>query len=511
MGKQYILAHDLGTSGNKASLYDETGRLVGSATFNYDTNYPKAGWAEQDPNDWWKAVCLATKAVLENAKVDAKNVVCVSFSGQMMGCLPVDASGRHLGKSIIWADMRALEETEYLKKAAGEDYIYQLTGTSIAPNYSLEKIMWLKNNEEDIYKKAVSFLNAKDYIVYKLTGKFVTDYSDASGTNLLDINKKVWSYDIIKASGIDPSKLPELHASTDVIGYIKPDVTKEIGLTTATAVVLGGGDGPCATVGAGAVEEGDVYNYFGSSSWISVTCSKPLYDPDQRTFNLCHLDPNLYMAPGTMQSAGGSYEWLKETICLVETQAAQTAGIKAYDIMNLKASASVPGANGLLFLPYLLGERCPYWNPDARGAFIGLNRGHKREDIIRAVYEGPIFNLRIILDLFRAQGVNVKEMRAIGGAIRSDLICRLMADIYEVELLRPTMLEEATSFGAAVAGGVGTGMFSGFSEVKNMIAIADRIKPIESNSRKYRELYPLFKAAYQSLLDIYKGLAKLNN
>lgn len=509
MGKKFILAHDLGTSGDKASLYDENGRLMGSSTYKYNTFYPMPGWVEQDPEDWWLAVCSSTKTVLQEAKVTPRDVAVISFSGQMMGALSLDSEGRPLGNSIIWADQRAIQETDFIKNQLGMDKVYQITGTSIAPNYSLEKILWLKKNEKEVYEKAAVFLNAKDYIIFKLTGEMVTDYSDASGTNMLDIKKKVWSDEIIKAAGIDKSKLPELHASTDIIGYVKDEVSEQVGLTSNTAVVLGGGDGPCATVGAGAVEDGDVYNYYGSSSWISVTRKEPLYDPEQRTFNLCSLDPELYMAPGTMQSAGGSYEWLKDTIGLIEKKAAEMSEMDTFQLMSAKAATSPAGSNALIFLPYLLGERCPYWNPDAKGAFIGLLRGHKREDVFRSVLEGVVFNLKLILDLFRNQGVQFSEITAIGGGIRSNLLSQIMADIYEVDVIRPKVLEEATSFGAAVAGGVGVGIFKGFHDVKKMVEISDRIKPIHANSNKYMEMYPVFKNAYQSLTDIYTQLSKI--
>jgi len=439
--------------------------------------------------------------------INPSKIACVSFSGQMMGCLPVDEKGRALRRSIIWADQRAVAETEFVRAAFGGDRMYEVTGTSVAPNYSLEKILWLKNNERDTYDKACKFLNAKDYIVYRLTGNFATDCSDASGTNLFDIKKKVWSHDIVKATGVDASKLPDVYVSTDVVGGVTAEAAQETGLMPGTPVVIGGGDGPCATVGAGAVEEGDIYNYFGSSSWISVTTSKPLYDPNQATFNLCHLDPEFYMAPGTMQSAGGSYEWMREVLSDIGKVAKGEALTLDFEALNAEAMKSVPGAHALLFLPYLMGERCPYWNPDARGAFIGLTRGHTLADIIRAVFEGPIFNLRVIIDLFQAQGIRSSEIRLIGGAVKSDFICRLMADIYEMDVLRPYVLEEATSFGAAVAGGVGVGMYKGFHVVKDMIRIKDRIKPEESNCAKYRALYPAFKNAYTQLIDIFKVLA----
>ena len=506
----YILAHDLGTSGDKASLYTENGTLTASATYNYGTMYPKAGWAEQDPEDWWEAVCASTKIVLDKAGLNGEDVACISFSGQMMGALPLDASGKPLRHSIIWADARAAEETDHMREAVGEDELYQITGTSIAPTYSLEKILWIKNHQRDIYDAAAAFVNAKDFIVYRLTGKFATDLSDASGTNMLDIQKKKWSTEILSAAGVDPGKLPPLYPSTAVIGYVLPGVAEKAGLSEKTAVVIGGGDGPCATVGAGAVEDGDAYVYYGSSSWIAVAGRKPLYDPDQRTFNLCHLDPDLYMAPGTMQSAGGSYEWLRDTVCMAEKHASELVGEGTYELMSAEAASSTPGSKGLLFLPYLLGERCPYWNPHARGAFVGLSRAHTRADIIRSVLEGVVFNLCVILDLFRGQGVDIRELTAIGGGIRSDLLSQMMADIYEVNIKRPVVLEEATSFGAAVAGGVGTGIFGGFHEVKDMIKIRDTITPDLQSTAAYKKLYPVFQDAYASLVGVYESLAQLN-
>lgn len=507
---KYILAHDLGTSGDKASLYDEDGQLKASATYNYATHYPKAGWAEQDPEDWWDAVCASTEVVLEKAGIGGEDVACVSFSGQMMGALPLDKEGKPLRRSIIWADARAIQETDFMRDAVGEDALYQITGTSIAPNYSLEKILWIKKRERDIYAATAAFVNAKDFIVYRLTGKFATDYSDASGTNMLDIQKKVWSEEILSAAGVDADKLPPLYPSTAVIGHVLPDAAGKIGLSEKTAVVIGGGDGPCATVGAGATGEGDAYVYYGSSSWIAVAGRKPLYDPDQRTFNLCHLDPGLYMAPGTMQSAGGSYEWLRDTVCLAEKHASEVSGMGTYELMSAEAASSVPGAKGVIFLPYLLGERCPYWNPNARGAFVGLSRAHVRADIIRAVLEGVVFNLRVILDLFRHQGVQIEELTAIGGGVQSDLLSQMMADIYKVNIKRPVVLEEATSFGAAVAGGVGTGIFGGFDEVKDMIAIRETVEPDPASSAAYEELYPVFQDAYRSLVGVFDSLAKLN-
>jgi xylulokinase len=511
MKNQYIIAHDLGTSGNKATLYDSSGNLLASDKHAYPTTYLKTGWAEQEPDDWWNAVCNSTKNLIQKSKIDPRDIACTTFSGQMMGCLPVSREGECLYKSIIWADMRSVLEARRLEKEIGRDYVYQTTGTSIAPNYSLEKIMWFKKNHPDIYSGTACFLNAKDYIVYRLTGVFATDYSDASGTNILDIQKKIWSSEIACAAGIDLNKLPPLHASTHIVGYVTRESGIQSGLPAGLPVVIGGGDGPCATVGAGAVEDGDVYNCFGSSSWISVTRKTPLFERNQLTFNLCHLDPDLYMAPGTMQSAGASYEWMKEKLAPYEILEADKMGVSVFEVLEEKAMQSSPGANGLLFLPYLMGERCPYWNPNAKGTLIGLEQRHSRADIIRAVYEGPIFNLRIILDLFKSQGIDCNKITAIGGAVKSSFISQMMADVYEANILRPVILEEATSFGAAIAGGVGVGLFPGFKEVKKILKTEDVFRPIIENSKKYLKTLSVFKASYKALIQVFDELSGLDS
>ncbi len=511
MKNKYIIAHDLGTSGNKATLYDSLGNLIASDKYPYATSYEKPGWAAQQPDDWWNAVCRSTKNLIEKSGIAPGDIACTTFSGQMMGCLPVDRDGNCLYQSIIWADMRAVPETRMLQEAIGRDFVYQTTGTSIAPNYSLEKIMWIKNNLPDIYEKAACFLNAKDYIVYRLTGVFATDYSDASGTNLLDIKKKTWSCEIAAAAGIDLDKLPPLHASTEIVGTVTQKAAGQTGLPAGLPVVIGGGDGPCATVGAGAVEEGDIYNCFGSSSWIAVTRKEPLFEKDQLTFNLCHLDPDLCMAAGTMQSAGATYEWMKTKLTLSETAEAEKRKTGAFDLLEKVAAQSVPGANGLIFLPYLMGERCPYWNPNAKGTLIGIEHRHSRADMIRAVYEGPILNLRIILDIFRSQGIACSKLTAIGGTIKSSFVSQLMADIYDADIIRPAVLEEATSFGAAVAGGIGVRLFPGFKNVKGLFKTKDVFYANPENREKYLKTLSVFKASYKALTAVFDELSNMNH
>jgi len=505
---QYILAHDLGTTGNKATLYDASGRLVGSAFYGYDTEYAHVGWAEQNPEDWWRAVCASTRQLLHEANVRPGAVAGISFSGQMMAAVPLDERARPLRNAIIWADQRAVEQERWLGERIAPADVYRITGHRLSASYSLCKILWLRDHQPDVYAATHKFVHAKDAIVARLTGTFATEPTDASGMNLYDLDAWDWSGRIIDAAGLDPDKLPDLRRSIDVIGGVLPDVADEVGVPAGTPVVIGGGDGMCAAAGAGVVREGAAYNYVGSSSWIALATDKPIYDPDYRTFTWAHLVPGMYSPCGTMQMAGGSYQWARDQVCPVEKEAAQALGLSPYELMNTTAGQSPPGANGLLFLPYLLGERSPRWNPRARGAYIGLTVRHTHADMVRAVLEGVTMNLRVILEAFRSQGAQIDAMRVIGGGARGRFWNQIMADMYGVPVQRLAILEEATSMGAALAGGIGVGLYTDFAMSETMNAIAQEIHPDPAAQAAYTRLYPVFEAAYQHLVPVYDMLAE---
>ncbi|WP_069997208.1 xylulokinase [Cellulosilyticum sp. I15G10I2] len=504
--KKYLLAHDLGTSGNKATLYSTDGKLVSSKVYAYDTHFFNTNWAEQDPDMWWRAVAHTTKAILED--VDRKDILAVSFSGQMQGCVCVDREGIHLRPAIIWADQRAQIETQELIKEVGIQKFYKITGHRPSPAYSIEKLMWIKNNEFDVYQKTYKMLLCKDYMVLKLTGKYVTDYSDASGTNALDLNTRQWSEEIVKAAKIDRDKLPMLIPSTQIVGGVTREAARETGLAEGTPIVIGGGDGACAAVGAASINAGDAYGCIGSSSWIALTVDKPIYDDQMRTFNFAHIVPDLIMPCGTMQTGGASYSWLKNQLALYEVSEAKRLGISPYTLINDLAKQSPVGANGLIYLPYLLGERSPRWNVNAKGAFIGLKMESQREDIFRSVLEGVAFNMNTILNCFKKHTA-IKEMIVIGGGAKGELWRQIMADIYGVPILKPNFLEEATSMGAAIAAGVGIGVFENFKVINQFLKMEDKIYPIPENQEIYTRMYPIFEQCYTSLVDVYDQLATL--
>jgi len=505
----HILAHDLGTTGNKATLYDAAGRLVGSAFYPYATEYARTNWAEQDPEDWWTAVCVSTKQLLAESGVGCQDVAAITFSGQMMGCVALDREAQPLRKAIIWADQRAVAQAAWVGERVPFAEVYRITGHRLSSSYSLAKILWLRDHQPDVVRRAYKFTHAKDAIVARLTGIFVTDPSDASGMNLYDLATGAWSPRILEAAGIDPAQLPEVVPSSAVVGEVRGAVADEVGVPTGTPVVIGGGDGACAAVGAGVVTEGSAYNYVGSSSWIALATKAPIYDPDFKTFTFAHLVPGMFMPVGTMQAAGASYQWARDQLCPLEVQAAEALQVSPYEMMNAQASESPPGSNRLLFLPYLMGERSPHWNPKARGAFVGLTIRHTRADLIRAVMEGVAMNLRVILDAFRGQGSDVATIRLIGGGARGRLWNQIMADVYGVPVQRLTVLEEATSMGAALAGGVGVGLYAGFSMAEAMNPVAATIDPDPRAQRVYEALLPIFRQTYEALVPVYDRLAEL--
>jgi xylulokinase len=491
----FILAHDLGTTGNKANLFDAEGALVGSAFAGYPTDYPRPNWAEQNPEDWWQAVCTTSRQLLTATAADPKAIAAVTFSGQMMGCTPVDKTGRLLRLCIIWADQRAQSQAEQIAAVCGVDEVYRRSGHRVSPAYTAAKILWLRDEQPEIYRQAAYFLQPKDYVIHRLTGNFATDYSDASGTLLFDLGQRVWIESFLQALDLSPERLPALHASADVVGKVTSQAARESGLAAGTPVVIGGGDGACASVGAGVVEPGDAYCYIGSSAWLSVSSKEPVLDPRQRTVTFHHLHPARYSPMGTMQAAGGARDW-----------AWRLLADERLDLDSAAAQIS-PAANGLIFLPYLLGERSPYWNPLARGAWVGLAMPHDKAAMARAVLEGVALNLRLMLDALRSQISGIRAIRLIGGGGKSPLWRQILADCFNLPIHVLTLKSEATAWGAAVAGGVGVGVYS-WEIASERSQVVEAVEPNPVNVAIYDEVLQIYRDTYTALKPIYERLAR---
>ncbi|MCL2864729.1 MAG: xylulokinase [Lachnospiraceae bacterium] len=502
---QYIIAHDLGTSGNKATLFTEMGKLVGSEVYSYDTNYFNNTWVEQDAHDWWKAVCYTTKSLLQSKNVAASDVVAVSFSGQMLGCLCVDKSGEPLRPSLIWADQRAIAQADQIENHISQWDYYNIVGHRNTASYGVQKLMWIRDNEPEVYEQTHKILNAKDYIVFRLTGKFYTDYSDGNSNGCFDLKNFKWSEELMGYAGIDMDKLPELRASTFVAGGVTEEAAKSCGLAVGTKVVLGGGDGVAANVGAGSISPGKTYSCMGTSAWITTTSEEPIFDEKMRTVTWAHMIPGLYAPNGTMQYAGGAYNWIKETICQMECYDAKQHGTSPYEYMNAQIAKSPVGANGIIFLPYLLGERAPRWDPYAKGAFIGLKPENNHGDMLRSVLEGVTMNLAIVLDVLRGS-IEIDEIMVLGGGAKGDIWRQMMADIYDARITVPNLLEEANSMGAAVNAGVGIGLYKDFTAIDRFIDIKAAHEPDQAAVQAYEPVKTLFDDCYFALKDLYRKM-----
>lgn len=495
---RYILAHDLGTSGDKATLFKEDGALLLSRTTAYDTHYFNGTWVEQNAEDWWKAVCTSSRDLITASGIAPEDIAAVSFSGQMMGCLCVDKQGTPLRPSIIWADSRAVTESARLEESISQWDFYHIVGHRNTPSYGLQKLMWVRDHEPDIYEQTYKVLNAKDYIVFKLTGQFYTEYSDGNSMGCFDLNRLEWSEQILSYAGISIDKFPVLKPSTFIAGHVTAEAAALTGIAEGTPVVLGGGDGVMANIGAGSVEPGKTYCCLGTSAWVTTTTEKPIFDDDMRTVTWAHAIPGLYAPNGTMQYAGGSYSWLKKTVCHFETEAAGKTGKSPYTLMDQEIAVSPIGSHGAVFLPYMLGERAPRWDLTAKGAWLGLTPECTRGDLLRSVLEGCTMNLAIILDILRTQ-VEINKILVIGGGARSQSWLRIMADVFAAEILVPSLLEEANSMGTAVTGGVGVGLYKDFNAIDQFINIENSLLPDPSHTESYAPVRERFDRYYYAL------------
>ena len=487
-----IISHDLGTTGNKATLVTNDGTLVASVSVGYGADFGPGGRAEQNPEDWWAAFSSANRQLLAAGGIENTAIDAVSFSGQMMGVVAVDGAGNPVRPAIIWADTRSGSQCDALIDRVGMERTYGITGHRLNPTYSLSKIMWLKENEPDVFSRIDHVLQAKDFLAYRLTGVRATDPSDASGTNAFDQATGRWSAELIEAAGLNAALFPDIVDSTTVIGKVTARASVETGLAQGTPVVIGGGDGPMAALGAGIVDESSgAYAYLGSSSWVSVSSKTPLHDPLMRSMTFNHVIPGMFVPTATMQAGGASLQWV--------TQLLSPGQDDRYTELLRGAASAQASEDGLFFLPHLLGERSPHWNPKARAAFVGLLMHHDRENLTRAVLEGVAFNLYTGLNAFTENGRPVSAIDVIGGAAHADTLLDIFADVWGVPVTARDLVDEANAIGAAVVGGIGVGIFNSFNAAAGFSRRTVRRNPDGARHERYRSEYETFSEAYRSL------------
>lgn len=493
----FFLTHDIGTSCDKAALVDLQGRVRCVRSQGYPIHFGPDGQAEQDPLDWWRAFCGNNAALL--AEMGPCRILAVAVSGQMMACLPVDRQGEPLCRAMIWADSRSEAETGEIVERLGAERYYALTGMRASSHHTLSKMRWLMKNEPQTYEKTFRFLAAKDYINFRLTGRFATDREDAAYMHAYDIRRREWSPELLDAAGLDLEKMPEALGAASVLGTVSGERAAEAGLAPGIPVVLCTGDGDAATLGAGVVDLGDAYTSIGTSSWVSSLSGTDRLDPRRRTAKADYF--GAWRDSGTMQAGGFSYGWMKDILGGMEIQEAERTGRGVYQLLD-SAAARVPvGSNGVLFLPYLLGERCPWWDSRLSGAFLGLTGDTRREDMVRAVLEGVALHLGIILDMLReiCPGSAPKAMRLIGGGGKSALWRQIFADVYDLPVLETNVAEEAGALGCAVMAGVGLGLYPDIRVIRQFETCKSVTQPRREAVERYAELRGVLAGAAEAL------------
>lgn len=505
----YLLGIDIGTSGTKSVIFDEQGKTIASDTKEYPLYQPENGWAEQDPEDWWDAVCHTVKNALSKGGIDPSGIKGVGLSGQMHGTVVLDDADNVLRKAIIWCDQRSSDECDEITEAVTKEKLIEITANPALTGFSASKIMWIRNNEPHIFERISKILLPKDYIRYKLTGEFATEVSDASGTQFLDVPQRKWSDYVLDKLSVKRQWLPRVYESIEISGKVCESASKLCNLTPGTPVAGGGGDQACGAVGNGIVEGGLISSTIGTSGVVFAHCDELYIDPKGRIHTFCHAVPGAWHVMGVTQGAGLSLKWFRDNFCLEEMATADLMGVDPYVLMDREAERIPAGSEKLIFLPYLMGERTPHLDSNARGVFFGISAIHTKAHMIRSIMEGVAFSLKDCLDIIGEANMDIRAIRASGGGGKSPLWRQIMADVFgkSVHTINST---EGPALGAALIAGVGTGIYKSVGEAcRTAIKTDSRTDPKPADSSLYKKHYALYGDLYKSLRDDFKKLAKI--
>ena len=495
--KQYILGIDVGTSQMKVALFDLDGRAVASATPAYPVYQPQNGWAEQDAEDWWNAAVTGIREVLHG--IDAASVAAVGLGGQMHGLVMLDEAGAPVRRSILWCDQRTADECRQITETVGAERLLTLTANPALTGFTASKILWVRNHEPENYKKCAHILLPKDYVRYRLTGEFATDVSDASGMQLLDVANRCWSEEMLKALDIDCALLAKVYESPEVTGMVTEDAARLTGLCAGTPVVAGAGDNAAAAVGTGCIRDGKSFTTIGTSGVVYAHTSRMAADPAGRIHTFCCAVPGQWHVMGVTQAAGLSLSWLRQNICPE----------LSYREMDALAEQTPIGAEKLIYLPYLMGERTPHLDADARGVFFGLSGMHTRAHLIRAVLEGVSYSLKDCQRIIEGVIGPIGETTVCGGGAASGLWRQMIADVYgcKVQTLRAN---EGVALGAAILAGVGAGIYQSVAAgCDRIVEVKEEILPVAENTEKYRKVYAFYDSLYDTMKASYQSLSKM--
>ncbi|MEX2213275.1 MAG: xylulokinase [Phycisphaeraceae bacterium] len=506
----YLLGIDIGTSGTKTLLCDYQGNVLATALAEHDISSPQPGWSEQDPLQWYSATCKATKLVLKKAKVAGDQVTAIGLSGQMHGSVFLADDRQPLRPALLWNDQRTSAEcAEIESKAGGRKKLINMVGNPALTGFTAPKILWVRKHEPKVYAKTKHILLPKDYIRYCMTGEYATEVGDASGTLLLDVKKRAWNTKLMSMLGIDSSLVPKCYESHVVSGVLSRQAAAELGLKEGTPVVGGSGDQPAGAVGNGIVSAGIVSATLGTSGVVFAHADQPTYDPSGRVHTMCHAVEGKWCVFGCMLSAGGSFQWFRNHMALSEIAEAKKRKVDPYELLIAEAVKAPAGSEGLFFLPYLTGERCPYPDPKARGGWIGLTARHNRSIIIRSLLEGVTFGMGDALQIMDGMGIDIKTVRLSGGGARSAFWRQLQADIYN-KPVATINAQEGPAYGVAILAGVGTGVWKDVPQAcKAAIRETEKLRPEKKTAAMYAKHHEQYQRLYAVLKDEFHRIAAL--
>ena len=495
----YLMGIDVSTTGAKALLCDEEGQVLETVTTEYPCYAPKPLWSEQDPEDWWLGTCTSVRGVLARTGVSGDEVKGVGLSGQMHGLVMLDENHKVIRPAILWNDQRTAAECDEITETFGYDRLIETVCNPALTGFTAPKILWVRNREPQNYERCRKMLLPKDYVRFRMSGEFATEVSDASGTLLLDIRKRDWCDELLDALGIDRDLLPDCYESDVASAKVSALVAEELGLPTGTPIVGGGGDQAAQAVGSGIVKSGVISATIGTSGVVFAFADEVVADPEGRLHTFCHAVPGKWHLMGVMLSAGGSFQWFRDELGQMETAQAAERGVDPYEILCEEAAQAPAGCEGLMFLPYLTGERTPHKDPNARGALVGLTRRHGRNEITRSIMEGITYGMRDSLEIMRGMGIPVGEIRLSGGGAKSAFWGRMQADVYGSAVCTINATEGA-AYGVALLAGVGTGLWDSVEEACAAgISVVREYGVDEANARVYEEFYPVYQQLYRSL------------
>lgn len=498
--KPYLLGIDVGTSACKIAIFDRNGTVLETATGEYEVYYPQTGWAEQDPDEWWRVICSTMKYIFSKSQIKPEEIAGIGIDGQSWSAIAVDKEGSVLTDTPIWMDTRADDICRELNEKVGEKRIFEVAGNSLQPSYSTAKIIWYQRNMPQVYDKIYKVLQSNSYIAYKLTGQMTQDISQGYGLHCFDMHTGTWDEAMCEALGIPVQILPDIHPCHEVIGKVTKAAAAQSGLAEGTPVAAGGLDAACGTLGAGVIHAGETQEQGGQAGGMSICIDS--YKADPRLILSCHVVPGKWLLQGGTTGGGGAMRWLEKEFGAFEREEGKRTGKSSLDLFNEAAGSVPPGCDGLIFLPYMAGERSPLWNPYAKGVYYGMDFGKTKGHFIRAAMEGVAMSLRHNLEVAAEAGASVDVLRAMGGSANSLLWTQIKSDVTGKPVIVPSS-DTATTLGAAILAGVGVGIYEDFEEAVKLTVENKRYHvPNQADNKIYDRNYRKYLSLYEHLKDM---------